>query len=61
MKIIIKDLRTNKMKEITSETAHMPRIGESIFLGYTPASKVTSIIHHYEERLILIICNGDEQ
>lgn len=57
MDLIFKDNITNETKSIKN-TSIIPRIGERIFLGYTPAPKITDVIYAFDENIVTIVLDA---
>ena len=58
MYVYISDLNGKTMYIGLSDDTPIPRIGESIFLGYNPFPKVLNVLYDYKNTLITIFIEG---
>lgn len=59
MKIVLVSKLDKKMKTLgNSDTHPIPRVGETVWAGYTPSPKVVEIGYVYEDDTVMVIVDG---
>ena len=58
MKIIVIDTQNNQKEIGDSNSLPIPRIGESINLGYAPLPTVTNVAYLFETNVVAVYVDG---
>jgi len=60
MKIYVSDSGGDNMKYLgnTKDACPVPRIGEKVFVGYSPSPNVTSVGYDYDQDMVIVVVDG---